>query len=98
MYEYIYQLPPGGFDHEPHAVQTRVLDNARMLRLEFADRRTAITCDTLKTLTQPTLIMRGEKTQAYYALIISQTNGCNLKSKIQVCENTLCGGKNRARF
>jgi len=62
--EAVFQLGPGGFDREPQAVQTRVLDNARTIPLVFdAPAPPPITCDMLKNFPQPTLVMHGEKTQ-----------------------------------
>src|SRR5436190_13960186 len=62
--EAVFQLGPGGFDREPQAVQTWVLDNARTMPLLLAaPAPPAITCDLLKKFPQPTLVMRGEKTR-----------------------------------
>jgi pimeloyl-ACP methyl ester carboxylesterase len=68
--EGVYQLGPGGFDRLPEATQTMLLDNARTAPLMFgAPPPPAITCDTLKTFTRPTLVTHGEKTQAFFKLI-----------------------------
>jgi pimeloyl-ACP methyl ester carboxylesterase len=68
--EGVYQLEPGGFDRLPKATQTMLLDNARTAPLMFgAPPPPAITCDTLKTFTRPTLVTHGEKTQAFFKLI-----------------------------
>jgi pimeloyl-ACP methyl ester carboxylesterase len=77
MYEAVYQLPRGGFDSLPEATQKRVLDNARTIPLAFAaPPPAAITCDGLKNFTPPTLLMWGEKTQAFYALISERIGKC----------------------
>lgn len=69
MYEAVYQLPPGEFDRLPHTVQERVLENARTIPLLFAaPPPPVITCDALKGFARPTLVMRGERTQTFYAL------------------------------
>jgi pimeloyl-ACP methyl ester carboxylesterase len=77
MYEAVNQLQPGGFEHEPHAVQTRVLDNARSLPLVLALASASdMTCELLKNFSHPTLVMRGEKSQAYYVLISEAIGRC----------------------
>ena len=76
MYEGIYQLPPGGFESMPQATQARVLESARTLPLAFAAPPPDIACDHLKAFTRPTLVMRGEKTQAYFALISEGIANC----------------------
>jgi pimeloyl-ACP methyl ester carboxylesterase len=77
MYEAVNQLPPGGFDHEPHAIQARVLDNARTLPLLLpALSASEVTCGLLGAFARPTLIMRGENSQAYYALINEAIGRC----------------------
>jgi pimeloyl-ACP methyl ester carboxylesterase len=69
MYEAVYGLPPGGFDGVPPATQKAVLDNARTMPLLFAaPPPPPITCDTLKNFRRPTLVVRGDKTQPFYAL------------------------------
>ena len=69
MFEGVYQLPPGGFDRAPQMTRTMVLDQARTLPLLFAAPPPAITCDMLKNFTRPTLVIWGERTQPYFALI-----------------------------
>jgi pimeloyl-ACP methyl ester carboxylesterase len=77
MYEAVYQLPPGGFDRLPQANQSRVLDNARTIPLLVEALATpAITCHALRNLSRPTLVMQGEKTQAFYALITERIGKC----------------------
>lgn len=75
--EGVFQLPPGGFDRLPQATQTRVLENARVMPLMLAAiQRHTMTCDMLRNFTHPTLVMRGEKTQAYYVLINNAVGKC----------------------
>jgi pimeloyl-ACP methyl ester carboxylesterase len=76
FFEAVHQIPPGGFEHQPEAIRTTVLDNARTLPLLFASPPSGITCDGLKNLTQPTLVLQGEKTQTYYALINEAISKC----------------------
>ena len=76
FFEAVSQTPPGGFEHEPEAIRTTVLDNARTLPVLFASPPSGITCDSLKNLTQPTLVLKGEKTQTFYALISDAISKC----------------------
>jgi pimeloyl-ACP methyl ester carboxylesterase len=77
MYEAVYQLPPGGFEHLPQTTKIRVLENARTMPLLFAaPQPPAITCDALRKFTLPTLVMRGEKTHAFYVLITEGIGKC----------------------
>jgi pimeloyl-ACP methyl ester carboxylesterase len=77
LQEAVYQLPPGGFDGLPVDWQTLLLDNVRVVPLLFAAPPPhAITCDMLNDFTRPTLVMRGEKTLAFYALISEAITKC----------------------
>jgi pimeloyl-ACP methyl ester carboxylesterase len=77
LQEAVFQLPPGGFDSLPEDLQTVLLDNARIVPLLLAaPPPPAITCDMLKAFTRPTLVMRGEKTLEWYALISEAITKC----------------------
>ena len=75
--EAVFQLRPGEFDSLPEDLQTVLLDNARVVPLlRAAPPPPAITCDMLKDFTRPTLVMRGEKTLQWYALISEAITKC----------------------
>jgi pimeloyl-ACP methyl ester carboxylesterase len=77
MLEAVFQLPPGEFDSLPGDWQTWLLDNARIVPLQLAaPPPPAITCDMLKDFTRPTLVMRGEKSQAFFTLISEAITKC----------------------
>jgi pimeloyl-ACP methyl ester carboxylesterase len=96
MYEAVYQLPPGGFDSLPQATQARVFDNARAIALSFrTPSRPSVTCDELKNFTQPTLVMHGEKTQTFYALISEAVAKCVPGAQQRVLPNVNHGGPAR---
>jgi pimeloyl-ACP methyl ester carboxylesterase len=77
LLEAVFQLPPGGFDREAQAFRTMLDDNARTTPLAFAAPPPPdLTCDVLKNLTQPTLVMRGEKTQPSYVMIGEAISKC----------------------
>ena len=88
LQEAVFQLPPGGFDRLPQDWQARVLDNARTLPLVYAaPPPPVITCDMLKSFTRPTLVMRGEKTQAFYALVTEAIGKCVPGAQLVVLPN-----------
>ena len=75
--EAVYQLSPGEFDSLPQDWQTVLLDNARVVPLLLAaPPPPIITCDMLKDFTRPTLVVRGEKTLEWYALISEAITEC----------------------
>jgi len=77
LVEGVYQLQPGGFDSLPDDWRTGLLDNARIVPLLLAaPPPPAITCDMLKGFTRPTLVMRGEKTLQWWALISEAITKC----------------------
>jgi len=89
-------LGPGGFDREPQAVQTRVLDNARTMPLIFgAPAPPPITCDMLKDFPQPTLVIRGEKTQPLFLLISEAISKCIPGAQLVVLQNVNHNGPSR---
>ena len=76
LLEGVFYLPRGGFDREPKAAQTIWLDNSRTTPLLFAASATAITCDTLKNFSRPTLVLGGEKSSATWRLINDAFSKC----------------------
>ena len=77
MYEAVYQLAPGAFHHLPETTKHSVLENARTMPLLFgAPQPPVITCDILRTFDAPTLVMRGQKTHAFYALTTDEIAKC----------------------
>ena len=96
LIEAVFQREPGGFEREPRALQTRVLDNARIMPLLFAaPAPPAITCDMLKNFPQSTLVMRGEKTQVFFALISEAISKCIPGAQLVVLQNVNHDGPSR---
>jgi pimeloyl-ACP methyl ester carboxylesterase len=96
MFEAVYQLPAGGFDRAPRETQAMVLDQARTLPLLFAaPAPPAITCDVLKNFTWPTLVMWGEKTQPYFALISEAISKCVPGAQRAILQNVHHDGPRR---
>ena len=87
---------PGGFDRAPRAVQTRLLDNARTMPLMLAAPTPPdITCDLLKKFSQPTLVMHGEKTRVFYALVSEAISKCIPGAQLVVLQNVGHDGPTR---
>ena len=77
LQEVVFQLRPGEFNSLPEDLQTVLLDNARVVPLMFAaPPPSVITCDILKDFTRPTLVMRGEKSRAFFTLISEAITKC----------------------
>ena len=76
LYEAIYQLPPGSFEGLPQSTKAGVLENARTRPLSIAAPPPNVTCDALKAFTRPTLVMWGQKSQAYFALTSEGVANC----------------------
>ena len=77
LQEAAFQLRPGEFDSLPEDLQTVLLDNARLVPLLLAaPPPPVITCDMLKDFTRPTLVMRGEKSRAFFTLISEAITKC----------------------
>jgi pimeloyl-ACP methyl ester carboxylesterase len=73
-----------------------VLDNARIMPLLFAaPAPPAITCDMLKNFPQPTLVMRGEKTQVFFALISEAISKCIPGAQLVMLQNVNHDGPGR---
>src|SRR5262249_51171847 len=72
-----FQLRPGEFDRLPKDLQTMLLDNARVVPLLLtAPPPPAITSDMLRNFKRPTLVMWGEDTLPFYALISEAIATC----------------------
>jgi pimeloyl-ACP methyl ester carboxylesterase len=77
LQEAVFQLRPGEFDSLPEDLQTVLLDNARVVPLLFAaPPPPTITCNMLKDFTRPTLVMQGENTLPFWALISEAITKC----------------------
>lgn len=82
--EAVFQRPPGGFAEEPEYMRTIWLDNARTLPLQVGITPPAISCDDLATLEQPTLILKGEDSELFYASVADTMAQCQPQAEVQV--------------
>ncbi len=88
LQEVVFQLRPGEFNSLPEDLQTVLLDNARVVPLMFAaPPPPVITCDMLKDFTRPTLVMRGEKSRAFFTLISEAITKCVPGAQQVILEN-----------
>jgi pimeloyl-ACP methyl ester carboxylesterase len=86
--EAVYQLSPGEFDSLPEDWQVVLLDNARVVPLLLAaPPPPAITCDMLKVFARPTLVMWGENTLTWYALISEAITKCVPRAQRVILQN-----------
>jgi pimeloyl-ACP methyl ester carboxylesterase len=88
LLEAVFQLPTGGSEREPQALQTMWDENARTTPLLLAaPPPPEITCDMLRAFTRPTLIMEGEKTAKSYVLINDALIRCIPGARRMVLKN-----------
>lgn len=82
--EAVFQRSPGGFEQEPEYMRTIWLDNTRTVPLQMSMTPPAITCEDLATIEQPTLILRGEHADVYYASVADTMAQCQPQAELQV--------------
>jgi pimeloyl-ACP methyl ester carboxylesterase len=70
------QLQPGEAARQPEQWQAMWRDNARTVPLLFSAPRPAISCDTLKGFTKPTLVLVGEGTRSFFPIIAERVREC----------------------
>jgi pimeloyl-ACP methyl ester carboxylesterase len=76
---------PGAFDRQPEAFRQMILDNARTVPLQlFAPPPPAISCAALGGVEAPTLVVGGEQTPRYPALINEVVAQCIPSSRLVV--------------
>ena len=76
LVEGVFQMPPGGFDGQPQELRTMQLDNARTLPLTWSVPEWNVSCDMLKGLDRPVLIVHGAKSNAYWPHIAAVMDEC----------------------
>ena len=78
LIETVFELPPGGFDAELTWVRRIMLDNSRTLPLTGTGSpwRSVLDCERLGATTVPTLIVRGERTNAFWRHLHARVADC----------------------
>lgn len=83
--ELVNNQGPGAFDMQPEAFRQMILDNARTILLQHAALRPpAISCATLGGVKAPTLVVGGEQSPRYLALINEAIVQCIPGSRLVV--------------
>ena len=75
------------FDKLAPDLRQGLLDNARTLPLFFAAPEATITCDTLRGITMPTLVIRGDRTPRFFTATNAAVSKCIAGSKAVTIPN-----------
>lgn len=85
---HIHALVTGGspedFESIPQSLRQILLDNGRTLAPLFAAPPVMISCEQLRAVKVPTLIVRGERTPAVFSTITEMVNDCIVGSKVAI--------------
>jgi pimeloyl-ACP methyl ester carboxylesterase len=96
--EAAFGLPEGGFETLDPDAQAMLLDNAPTIPLDWnAPRSTPLTCDELKTVSAPTLVMVGSETPAFWDLDARAIADCVPGAEVAVIEGVGHGGPLQAK-
>jgi pimeloyl-ACP methyl ester carboxylesterase len=76
LIEGVFQMPPGGFEGQPQELRTMQLDNARTMPLVLSAPAWNVSCDILKGLNRPVLIVHGTESNAYWPHIADVMDEC----------------------
>jgi pimeloyl-ACP methyl ester carboxylesterase len=76
--------PPENFDTLPPAVRQMRLDNARTLPLMFAAPGPPVTCEMLRAVKTPTLVVRGSRTPGFFSKTAEAVAQCIAGSRLAV--------------
>jgi pimeloyl-ACP methyl ester carboxylesterase len=82
--EAVFQRQAGGFEQVPEYMQTIYLDNARTVPLQVSITPSAIGCDDLATIEQPTLILKGEHADLFYDSVVDFMAQCQPRAEVRV--------------
>ena len=78
---------PEDFDKLPESFRQILADNARTMAPLFAATPPNVTCDMLRGIKAPTLVLRGEKTPVFFSKISDAVGACIAGSKMGVIPN-----------
>ncbi len=84
LVEGVFQMPPGGFERQPQELRTMQLDNARTLPLLLSAPAWNVSCDMLKGLDRPVLIVHGTMSNAYWPHIAGVMDECLPQAELAV--------------
>ncbi len=88
FFDWVNNQGAGAFDKQPEAVRQMILDNARTVPLLMAaPAPPAVSCTTLGGVKAPTLVVGGEQTPRYFALINELVVRCMPGSRLVTIPN-----------
>jgi len=91
--EHVYELEDDGFATLPPPLQHMLYDNARTLSLLFNGKPSdQVTCEFLGKIDAPTLVLRGGKTHADYAITHTRAAECIPGSELVVIDDVTHDG------
>jgi pimeloyl-ACP methyl ester carboxylesterase len=76
--------PPERFDEAPAPLRELLLDNARTLPLLMAAQPPIVTCEMLRGIKAPTLVVRGERTPRVFSQVNDEVGRCIAGSRLAV--------------
>lgn len=76
LIEGVFQMQPGGFDRQPPEIRAVQLENARTMPLLWNAPPWNVTCEMLRGLDRPTLIVHGAESNAYWPHVAEEMAGC----------------------
>jgi pimeloyl-ACP methyl ester carboxylesterase len=76
--------PPDHFDKLPAPFRQILLDNARTMQLLFVAPPALVTCDMLRGIKTPTLVLRGDRTPEFFVKTNAEVGRCVAGSKLVV--------------
>jgi pimeloyl-ACP methyl ester carboxylesterase len=75
---------PSGFEEMPSELRQILIDNARTLPLLFAAPQATVSCEALRGVKVPTLLVRGERTPEFFTKTNELASRCIAGSKLAV--------------
>jgi len=69
-------VPLGGFAALPEEVRQALLENAATIGPTFAAAPPAVSCEALRELRMPTLVLNGERTRPFYRVVGERAAAC----------------------
>ena len=76
LIEEVFQLPPGEAARQPEQWQAMWRDNARTMPPFLSAPPPTASCDTLKGVSSPTLVLVGAETKAFFPVIAERVREC----------------------
>lgn len=88
FWEFVLQLPPGGFDTDPAAVQRMVLDKQRTVPMTLNVPPQPISCERVGAIGAPALVTVGADTRPLWALSAAAWQRCAAQAELVTIPNS----------